>query len=168
MSILKGSNGQLCVTLIWKLVRSFVTQCFQNFKNKSWIRWWNSSETGLGLCNKVPKTNQNFFVCVQMPLVCATLTTHFLFIPSSNASFLFPSDLYKYILPTLQIFEFNEEEQEGQFLQKKTQKSYDCPGKIVWHSQMFQGNCHLSTKFQVFKSKRFNLKLSTTWPSWNF
>jgi hypothetical protein len=27
---------------------------------------------------------------------------------------------------------------------------------------MFQGNCSLSTKFQVFKSKRFNLKLSTT------
>ncbi len=67
VSVVKGSNGQLCVTLIWKLVRSSVTQCFQNFKNKSWIRWWNSSETGLHLC-KVPKTNQNFFVCVQMPL----------------------------------------------------------------------------------------------------
>jgi hypothetical protein len=75
-----------------------------------------------------------------MPLVCATLTTHFLFIPSSNASFLFPSGLHKYILPTLQMFEFYEEEEEGQFLQKQTQKSYGCPGKIVWHSQMFQGN----------------------------
>lgn len=64
----------------------------------------------------------SLYVC-NCPFVCATLTTHFLFIPSSNASFLFPLDLYKNILPTLQIFEFNEEEQEDQFLQKKKLKN---------------------------------------------
>lgn len=69
----------------------------------------------------------SLYVC-NCPFVCATLTTHFLFIPSSNASFLFPLDLYKYILPTLQIFEFNEEEQEDQFLKKKN-------SKILWLPQ---------------------------------
>ncbi len=74
VSIMKGSSGQLCVTLIWKLVRS-VTQCFQNFKKKSWIRWWNSSETGLGFstCQKPIKISLYVFkcpLCVQLwPLI---------------------------------------------------------------------------------------------------
>jgi len=44
----------------------------------------------------------------------------------------------------------------GSISQKKTQKSYGCPRKILWHSQMFQGNCHLSTKFLKAKDSTWN------------
>jgi hypothetical protein len=41
------------------------------------------------------------------------------------------------------------------------------PEKLYGTLKCSREICHLSTKFQIFKSKRFNLKLSTTWPSWN-
>jgi hypothetical protein len=85
-----------------------------------------------------------------MPLVSATLTTHFLFIPSSNSSFLFASDFYKYILPTLQIFEFNEEEQEGQFLQKKNSKILWLPQKNCMALSNVPGKLSFVNQIQKF------------------
>jgi len=124
-----------------------------------------SSETGLGLC-KVPKTNQKILcMCVNAPLYVQlwpliswssqVQMPHFCFHRTYTNIFYLHCKFLNSMKKNKRI-NFSKKNSKILWLpQKNLMALSNVPGK-------------LSLVNQIFKSKRFNLKLSTTWPSWNF